>query len=259
MNRLKGKTIAITRPVERSSEAVEIVKREGGIPLVVPTLELQISSSESLEKLCEMSKKLDWLIFTSPTSIESLFRHCPQLSEQLSPECKIAVIGPRTGNYLEDHGLHPDLIPDDYTAEGLLESFEKINLQGKLVGIPRTKAARDVLPQGLEEKGAKIFIAEAYKSTIPQDKKKIYELIEKIMTNEVDAITFTSPLTVHNLFRLADKKQEHLTRSIKDNNIIIVAIGPVTGKALSEYGIKPITPQEYTVKAMLERLMDEMD
>ena len=100
----KNKIIAITRPAERSQEAVDIIENWGGTALVAPTLELQISSSQSLTELCKMAKKLDWLIFTSPTAILSLFKHCKDLKEHLNPECKIAVIGPRTGNYLTEYG-----------------------------------------------------------------------------------------------------------------------------------------------------------
>ncbi len=39
----------------------------------------------------------------------------------------------------------------------------------------------------------------------------------------------------------------------------MAAIGPVTARALEKYGITTITPDEYTVKAMLDKLMEKMD
>ena len=98
----EGKIIGITRPAERVDEAVKIIEEHGGRALVAPTLELQVSNSQSLVDLCKMAGELDWLIFTSPTGIISIFKHCKDLKDRLNPNCKIAVIGPRTGNFLEE-------------------------------------------------------------------------------------------------------------------------------------------------------------
>jgi len=258
MNNLKGKVIAITRPAERIQEAVEIVKKHGGIPLVAPTLELRVSSSDSLTELCEMADKLDWLIFTSPTAILSLIKHCPALKEELNPACRIAVIGPRTRDFLAEYGLKAEIVPDDYTAEGLIESFKDINVDNKNIGIPRTMMARDVLPEGLKDRGANVFVAEAYKSTLPKDKKKVKKLIKCIINGKVDAITFTSPLTVKNLFEIAKEDKNKLLEALQNGDVLVAAIGPVTGKSLEEYGIGAITPKDYTVKAMLTRLAEEI-
>ena len=162
MNGFKGKVIGITRPMERSQAAVDIVQENGGIPLVVPTLELESFASESLMDLCNRAGDLDWIIFTSPASLESLFKYCEGFREKINPHCQVAVIGPRTERVLNDYGIQADLVPDDYTAEGLLEEFHKIDLKQKKVGVPRTFKARDVLPKGLKYMGATVYLAEAY-------------------------------------------------------------------------------------------------
>lgn len=255
-----GKFIVITRPLERSKVAVEIVESNGGVPRVVPTLELEAFPSESLMDLCHKAGELDWIIFTSPASLESLFRYCKDFKAKLNPNCQVAVIGPRTERVLNEFELKAEIVPEDYTAEGLLEEFKDINLQGKNVGVPRTFKARNVLPEGLKEMGANVFLAEAYKSTKPKDTSKVEQLVEDlIQKKEVDALTFTSPLTVTNLFEIAGNKKEKLIESLKEETIVITAIGPITQKALDELGIKSITPSKYTVKDMLYRLIDEIN
>jgi uroporphyrinogen-III synthase len=256
MKDFKGKRIAITRPIERSEEAVHMIEEYGGEVLVAPTLELVITNTQPLKDLCKNVDTLDWLIFTSPTAILSLFKHCPDLKDRLNRQCKIAVIGPRTAKYLEEHGLHADLIPADYTAEGLLELFENINLKDKIIGLPRTLAARDVLPIGLEDKGARVYLVEAYKSDLPKDRVKVDELIRSIINREVDAVTFTSTLTASNLFEMVKgEDKENLLEPLRGGEVLVAAIGPVTAKALDKYDIPTIIPKEYTVKALLERLM----
>lgn len=260
MNDFKGKKIAITRPIERSPEAIKIIEDYGGTVLVAPTLELVITNTQPLKDLCRRADELDWLIFTSPTAILSLFKHCTDLKNHLNPSCRIAVIGPRTGKYLSEHGLEADIIPDDYTAEGLLEIFEDIDVKNQNIGLPRTLAARDVLPEGLKDKGANVFLVEAYKSDLPQDRSKVNEMVQAIINREVDAVTFTSTLTASNLFELVDgKDKERLLEPLLSGEVMVAAIGPVTAIALEKYGIPTITPEEYTVKAMLDKLMEEMD
>ncbi|HOI71553.1 MAG TPA: uroporphyrinogen-III synthase [Methanobacterium sp.] len=260
MNDFRGKKIAITRPIERSPEAIKIIEDNGGTVLVAPTLELVIINTKPLKDLCRRADELDWLIFTSPTAILSLFKHCSDLKDRLNPSCRIAVIGPRTGKYLSEHGLEADIIPEDYTAEGLLEIFEDIDVENQNIGLPRTLAARDMLPEGLKNKGANVFLVEAYKSDLPQDRSKVNEMVQAIINREVDAVTFTSTLTASNLFEMADgKDKERLLEPLLSGEVLVAAIGPVTARALEKYGITTITPDEYTVKAMLDKLMEKMD
>jgi len=259
-NEFDGKIIGITRPEERVAEAVALVEEHGGKTLVAPTLELKISNSHSLVKMCQMAGELDWIIFTSPTGIISLFKHCENLKDRLKSSCKIAVVGPRTENYLEKKGLKADLIPDKFTAEGLLDVFKDIEITGKKIGIPKTLAARDTLPDGLKNMGAEIVIAEAYRSGLPENRDKVNELIKSIVNKKIDAITFTSTLTVTNLLNMVKgKEKEDLLDVLKNGEVIVAAIGPVTAIPLQELGIDVLIPKKFTVKAMLEELMKKFN
>jgi uroporphyrinogen-III synthase len=259
MEGFKGKVIAITRPLERSKTSADIIKSHGGVPFVAPTLELHSSKTKSLMELCERAHELDWIILTSPESLNSLFKYCNDFKERLNPNCRVAAIGPKTAQAITNYGINTELLPDDYTAEGLLEVFKDIPLKGKKVGLPRTFSARQVLPDGLKGMGAEVYLAEAYKSTLPQDKSLAHKLIEGIIQGEVDAVTFTSPLTVTNLFEIAGEKKEVLLKALKEDSTVVAAIGPITQKPLNENGVKSIAPSNYTVKDMLERLMEEMN
>lgn len=260
MKDFKGKIIAITRPIERSQEAIRIIEEYGGNVLVAPTLELRISNTQSLIELCERANELDWLIFTSPTAVLSLFKHCKDLKDRLNPNCRIAVIGPRTGEYLKEQGLIADLVPDDYTAEGLLEVFQQFDIKNKNIGLPRTMAAREVLPNGLMDRGAFVFLADAYKSALPEDRSMVDQLIKAVINRKIDAVTFTSTLTAINLFEMIrEEDKEEFLEPLRNGEVLVAAIGPVTAKALEEQGINTIIPEEYTVKAMLDKLREEIN
>lgn len=242
--------VAITRPADRSKTACKIVEELGGQYVLAPTLDLKPVNSESLKNLIANKDLLDWIVFTSPTTITSLNLFYPDFLKNL--DCKVAVIGNKTGKIAGEQGVKVDLIPEDFTAEGLLEEFEKRNITNQTIGIPRTASARPVLPEGLEKLNNKVIVAEAYKSLFPMDENKINDLIAKIENNEIDAITFTSPLTVTNFFKISKNKEK--LADLLSNNLLTVCIGPITGKILDQYNINYIYPDTYTVRDMMELL-----
>ena len=242
--------VAITRPADRSKAACKIVEELGGQYILAPTLDLKPVNSESLKNLIANKDLLDWIVFTAPTTITSLNLFYPDFLKNL--DCKVAVIGNKTGKIASEQGVKVDLIPEDFTAEGLLEEFEKRNITNQTIGIPRTASARPVLPEGLEKLNNKVILAEAYKSLFPMDEDKISDLIAKIENNEIDAITFTSPLTVTNFFKISKNKEK--LADLLSNNLLTVCIGPITGKILDQYNINYIYPDTYTVRDMMELL-----
>ena len=247
--------VAITRPKDRAKKACEIVEELGGEAFLAPTLDLKPVDTESLKELVAQKDELDWLIFTSPTTIVSLKKFHPDFLKDLN--CKLAVIGNKTGKLAEKEGLTVDLMPEEFTAEGLIEEFKRQGITGKTIGIPRTASARAVLPEELEKLGNTVILAEAYKSLFPMDKKAVQELIEKIENKEIDAITFTSPLTVENFFEIVEDKEK--IAELLSENVLTVCIGPITAKVLDKYDITYIYPDTYTVPDMMELLFEELN
>lgn len=246
--------VAITRPRDRAAKACKIVEELGGEAVLAPTLDLKPVNTQSLKDLVSRKDDLDWIVFTSPTTIVSLNQFYPDFLKNL--DCKLAVIGNKTGKLAEKQGLTVDLMPNDFTAEGLLEEFEKREITGQTIGIPRTASARPTLPEGLEKLGNEVILAEAYKSLFPMDEEKVKDLISRIENSQIDAITFTSPLTVENFFKISDDKER--LADLLSNNLLTVSIGPITGRVLDEYGIAHIYPDTYTVRDMMELLFDEL-
>ena len=247
---MKKPVVAITRPADRAKKACEIVEKLGGSAVLAPTLDLKPVNTDSLKDLVKNKDSLDWIVFTSPTTIDSFNLFYPDFFNDLN--CKVAVIGNKTGSLLKKQGVEVDLMPDDFTAEGLVEEFTKLDIRNKIIGIPRTASARATLPEGLEKLDNKVIIAEAYKSLFPMDDESVKDLIAKIESSEIDAITFTSPLTVHNFFKISEDNEK--LASLLSDKLLTVAIGPITGNVLDDYEVKHIYPDTYTVPDMMELL-----
>ena len=235
----------------------KIIRQYNGEAIIIPTLELQLVKSPELIEMVNAIDSYDWIIFTSPAGVKSFFNVFT--SEKIP--CNIATIGIKTEEELLKYDNKSDLIPDKFTAEGLLESFKSIDIKGKKIALPRTLSARTVLPEGLEDYGATVTIAEAYTSGIPHDKTSILDLGDKIINKEIDIITFTSPLTVSNLFDVLkedDSNKFDLILERLKSDIIIASIGPITGNKLNQYNLQAIEPDKYTVKDMIDILLEKI-
>lgn len=252
---MKKPVIAITRPKSRAKAACDLVEEFGGTAYLASTLSLEPVNTDSLKNLIANIDNLDWIVFTSPTTFDAINKFYPDILENL--KCKVAVIGKKSAEIADKYNLKVDLMPDTYTAEGLVEEFEKQKIKNQVIGIPRTASARDTLPVGLKELDNEVILAEAYKSLTPENKSIIKELISKINNKEIDAITFTSPLTVENLFKLSDEPDK--LSKILSEDILTVSIGPITGAKLDEYNVKNIYPNTYTVYDMLKLLFQELE
>ena len=80
---------------------------------------------------------------------------------------RIAAIGPATERAVSNLALRVEILPDEYKAEGLVESLKGKVLKGTRILIPRARVARDVLPEELRKQGAQVDIVEAYQTVIP--------------------------------------------------------------------------------------------
>jgi uroporphyrinogen III methyltransferase/synthase len=122
-------------------------------------------------------------------------------------------------------------------------------MAGKKVLIPRAEQAREILPEGLRELGARVVVAAAYQ-TLPDDSEKI-PLLEKLKAGAVDCLTFTSSSTVLNFLGLFDR-QEIMPRL---TNVIIACIGPITAQTARDNGLKvDIIPESFTIPALVEAI-----
>ena len=120
---------------------------------------------------------------------------------------------------------------------------------------PNQEASNPSLSSSAGEKSAML----AEKLTTQQQLMAERDSLEKIikqMQEKIDAIIFGSALCVKNLFQMlkAEASMEKL-REIMNGKITIVAIGPVTAKALMELGVKvDVMPEKHVFEEALAAL-----
>jgi uroporphyrinogen-III synthase len=155
-------------------------------------------------------------------------------------ESRIAAIGPGTAAELARYFVRPDLVPDQFVAEDLVDRFPEGD--GRVL-LPRAAVARDVLPRGLQAKGWTVDVVEAYRTEREAPSSRDLQA-----ASMADAITFTSSSTVTSYLAVAGES------SVPP---IVACIGPVTASTARDAGLTvDIVAAEHTIDGLVSALVE---
>lgn len=236
MKPLQGKRIIVTRSKRQAGALVEALREQGATVLECPAIEIRDPEDLApLERAAAEVEKYDLVIFTSVNGVERFFARRPG-----SIRGKTCAIGPATAAALKQRGLEADFVPRRYIAEGLLEALSKLPLQGCRVLIPRAAVARDLIPQELERRGAKVEVVEAYQTILPAG--------GGLNVEPADMIIFTSSSTVTNFAKLFPQGLP---------GVAAASIGPITTETAREAGWEvAVEAREYTIPGLVKAIAE---
>ena len=239
---LFGRKVVVTRAREQASELVDRLHRLGAETVELPaiTIDEPGDGGAALRGAALRVGHYDWVIFTSANAVE---RFCARLHDARSlAGVRVAAIGPGTAGALRSFGVEPDLVPENFVAESLIEVFPFGN--GEVL-LPRAAVAREVLPESLRAKGWRVDVVEAY-LTRPAE-PSASALAE---ASKADAITFTSSSTVTIFLHVA---------GLDAVPPVVVCIGPVTAETAREAGLTvDVVAEEHTIDGLVQALVEAL-
>jgi len=240
---LKGRSILITRPANLALEAAAQFSSSGARTIIFPLVEVA-----SIDFDLPDIKDYNMFIFTSQNAVPLFFGKvfASGLDVRAFSGSEIFCIGPKTRDSLKEYGIVPDGMASEFRAEGIMDTLSGRVLSGMKICIPRSRDARTFLVDALREKGAVVDEIHLYETAMPGDARK-EDFIRAL--DEADTAIFTSPSGIRNASLLLDND----ITLLKDKRL--VAIGPVTAKAMEALGIAPdLTAKEYTDSGIIEAL-----
>ncbi len=251
--KLKNKTIVVTRQPEQAQNFLNLIRQSGAQALLFPTIATVASMDNRAEqdRVLEQLERFDWLIFSSQNAVRYFFDRLNEQNRSL-PELKIAAVGSKTAQALTTLGVKVDLVPDDFSAKGLLNALATTELRGKTFLIPTSDRAREELQTGLKLNGAKVESI-AFYQTVPNphfDQKRFRQLLS---AKKVDVLTFFSPSAFHFLVEILCDDGLNL---LQLSGVHLAAIGPTTARAINNQGLQVhIVPKVSTSKGMLDAII----
>jgi uroporphyrinogen-III synthase len=220
--------VAVFRPDDdRMRDAVELLDSLGATPVPDPML--------AVEPTGEMppdgdGADPDYVLLTSKTGVELL------ADAGWTPGgAALACIGPSTAAAARDAGWTVDVVPDEYTSAGLVDALRG-DVDGARVEVARSDHGSRVLLDGLREAGADVRETVLYRLVRPEGAGQSTVMAAG---GELDAVCFTSSLTVENFLDAAAERgvRDEAVAGLNDG-VVVGVIGPPTRETAESHGIE---------------------
>lgn len=236
MTDLRGARVVVTRAVAQAVELIEAVVDAGGVPVVLPLLEIgpppdPVGLHDALAGLADG----DWLAVLSPNGARSVVAATPE------PRLfRVAVVGAATAAVLESAGWTVDLVPPTPTAHSLVD-----RLAGEAISrcvVVQAAGGRPTLAEGLRARGWEVDVVVGYENLVPDLDPDAVEAAAR-----ADVAIFTSPSAVDRYAAVLGTRPARA-----------VCIGPVTEAAAGAAGFATVTATEPTVPAMVDAALGHL-
>jgi uroporphyrinogen III methyltransferase/synthase len=249
---LFDKTIVITRDSRGNAEFAAKIIAAGGNPVKFDAIKTRplTDKNEFLTTLTKINR-YEWIIFTSRNAVEIFFECIKKLGKdaRIFSSAKLAVIGPKTKEALEDFGITADFVPTIFTSAQLGKRLiAAANLKNKKVLLLRSAQADDELKQILTDAGADVDQTSIY--SVEKQKCDCSQIDELLEQERIDWLTFASPSAAESFFEQVDPD------NVKKAKIKIASIGPVTTQRLKSLGVAvDAEAAEHTIDGLLAAVM----
>ena len=243
---LYGKRVVVTRARAQASGLAATLASLGAEVVELPAIRIEPRlDTDAVRDAVTDLHTYALVCLTSPNGVRLLFEAMAAQGRDARALANsvVAAIGPGTAAALAERGLIADVVPERFVAEALVEALAPIEVADRPVLVARAAEARDVLPDALAERGAKVDVVALYE-TVREDPEPA--AIEALDT--ADYVTFTSSSTVRNLIDVVGARFPRWAR--------VVSIGPITSQAARELGLEVhVEAERHDVEGLVEALL----
>lgn len=246
-----NKSIYITKKESEISRSFKELSSFFDDILFLPTIEIvdmedYIEFDEHLNNL----SSFDYIIFTSLNSVKFFFKRVKSLKIEIDfTDIKIISTGKKTGNCFSEFSNKEYMVPEEYSANGILNLLSLANIEDKNFLIPSSRIARSELAEGLLEKNAVVKKVPIYDVVIPE--KNTFLERWNNFKNNIDCFCFTSPSSFKNFYKILELQD--LIDYFEGKTL--AAIGKTTAEFIEDYGLKvDIVPETFTLDGLAKEI-----
>lgn len=251
---IEQKRIVLTKERAGIEDAIIPLEDLGAEIIFFPTIKIvPLADYSKTDKYLLNLEYYNYLILTSVNAVEMFFDRIDKLGIPLNRLTQsIAAIGIKTGDMCKEYGLNVNLIPDEFSAEGMVKLFSVEKITGQKILIPASSLSRDYLQKNLTDLGNEVDAVPIYDVEII-DSEESRETIEYLKNEKADLFAFTSPSNYKNFCLLL----KLVNPASYFENVDVAAIGSVTQKAIENNGVKvSIIPNEFTIESLVKKIVE---
>jgi uroporphyrinogen-III synthase len=199
---LAGRRILVTRPAEQAAQTAALIRSRGGEAVLFPCLAVQCLPEQIRTASALLADSAIDIAFTSANGVRCVVQTLNPSQHALMREHRLAVVGEKTAEAMEEQGWHAAIVAATASQDGLIEAYRHHNLPGQLL-LFRAEEGRDALPDWLRQQGVDVSTVHTYRTVCPDDDASA--IIEELRRDAIDAVLLGSPKTVaHYLQRIGD-------------------------------------------------------
>ncbi len=247
---LEGMRILVTRESQQAKPFSDMITQRGGISVEIPLLVFQRTQDQATKQKLEHLLGYEWIVFTSSNGVRYFFDWIEELNLDVSAikQKRFAVVGEKTGQSLEEYGIHADFAPDTYTGKHLGEAFSETYNSTTSLFVIQGNLAKQTATQQLMDYGHTLETATVYETNV---NVKIKDGLQKeLSTHSLDVLTFTSPSTVQAFCSMGGGAITQDTLAT-----LCLCIGPTTEQEAKAFGFHHvIVPDTFSIEGMIEAL-----
>ncbi|HRJ40661.1 MAG: uroporphyrinogen-III synthase [Caldilineaceae bacterium] len=251
---LQGLSIVNTRANHQAEPLTTALLMQGASVLHYPAIAIAPPADTSALDAAltdALADVFDWLVITSANTVESLAQ---RLEIGASPglatgHLRVAAIGTATAEAAERRlGVQVSVVPDEQIAESLANALAV--QPGQRILLPQSEITHPLLAEALQAAGADVTQVTAYRTLIGQGGDPVPQLFWE---GRIDAVTFTSPSTVHNFLKRLKAAGGNPGMLV---DVAVACIGPQTAAAAASHSLpRPLQPDQSTLPALVQTLV----
>lgn len=231
---MAGLRIVVTRAPEQADALTRMLRERGAEVILLPAVAFAPPADWApLDAAIRGLETYDWLLLTSQNAVRFFAERCRELGVTFSSDRpKVGCVGPATADAAQEAGLTVAFTAATYRGTALAGELGAEKLAGRRVLLPRSDRASRDLPEALRGLGAEVDDVVAYRTVSPGRVNP--KVAADVREGVVDIIILASPSAVDYVVQeIGGAALQALA-----GRTAFASIGPVTGEALREAGLR---------------------
>jgi uroporphyrinogen-III synthase len=251
----------------RAPETAELIRRNGGDPLVAPSVrEVPIEENSDAFKFAGrlFADEFDMVIFLTGVGTRYLAKvlatkYPPEQFSGALRRLTVVARGPKPTAVLRELNVPVTVsVPEPNTWRELIDAID--GRPERRIAVQEYGRPAMELIDALRDRGAAVTSVPVYQYALPADLNPLREAVTRLAGGSIDVTMFTTSQQIVHLMQVAAGMD--LTPAVQEGirKSVVASIGPTTSETLREYGFHPdIEPSHPRLGILVKEAAEQAD